>query len=70
MSTYPVALRSALKAAPCLLMCMGMSTIVWLYMHGLNRHSQDHVPKHSFKYFPNNIIDQQNLKGQYVIEIK
>ena len=51
MSTYPVALRSVLKAAPCLTMCTGACYLTWMYMHGLSRHAQDHVPRHSYKYY-------------------
>lgn len=47
---YPPALRTVLKAVPCLLMCFGMSAISWMYLHGLARHSQDHVPRMSYKY--------------------
>lgn len=50
MSAYPPALKTVLKAVPCILMCFGMSSITWIYMHGLVRHSQDHVPKHSYRY--------------------
>lgn len=50
MSAYPPALKTVLKAVPCILMCLGMSTITWVYMHGLVRHSQDHAPKHSYRY--------------------
>lgn len=50
MSAYPPALKTVLKAVPCILMCLGMSTLTWAYMHGVLRHSQDHVPKHSYRY--------------------
>lgn len=50
MSAYPPALKTVLKAVPCILMCLGMSTLTWAYMHGVMRHSQDHVPKHSYRY--------------------
>ena len=50
MSAYPPALKTVLKAVPCIMMCMGMTTITYLYMHGLMRHSQDHVPKHTYRY--------------------
>jgi hypothetical protein len=50
MSAYPPALKTVLKAVPCILMCLGMSTLTWAYMHGIMRHSQDHVPKHSYRY--------------------
>lgn len=50
MSAYPPALKTVLKAVPCILMCLGMSTLTWAYMHGVMRHSQDHVPKQSFRY--------------------
>lgn len=49
MSAYPPALRSMLKAVPCLVMCLTACTVTWSYMHGVNRHSQDHVPKHSYR---------------------
>lgn len=50
MSAYPPALKTVLKAVPCMLMCLGMSTLTWAYIHGIMRHSQDHVPKQSFRY--------------------
>ncbi len=50
MSSYPPVLKTVNKAVPCILMCLGMSTITWLYMHGVMRHSQDHVPKHTYRY--------------------
>ena len=49
MSAYPPALRSMLKAVPCLVMCLAASTLTWCYLHGLARHSQDHVPKFSYR---------------------
>lgn len=49
MSAYPPALRSMLKAVPCLVMCFAASTFTWCYLHGLARHSQDHVPRHSYR---------------------
>ena len=49
MSAYPPALRSALKAVPVLVMCLAASTFTWCYIHGLTRHSQDHVPKHAYR---------------------
>ena len=51
MSAYPPVLKTVLTAAPCILMCLGMSTLTYAYMHGLLRHAQDHVPKHSYRYF-------------------
>ena len=51
MSSYPPALKTVNKAVPCILMCLGFSTLTWMYMHGVMRHSQDHVPKHTYRYF-------------------
>ncbi len=48
MSAYPPALRSMLKAVPCLVMCLTACTVTWCYIHGLSRHAQDHVPNHSY----------------------
>lgn len=50
MSSYPPALKTVNKAVPCILMCLGFSTLTWMYMHGIMRHSQDHVPKHTYRY--------------------
>jgi hypothetical protein len=50
MSSYPPALKTVNKAVPCILMCLGMSTLTWAYIHGVMRHAQDHVPKHSYRY--------------------
>jgi hypothetical protein len=50
MSSYPPALKTVFKAVPCILMCTGMSTLTWMYMHGMARHSHDHVLKHSYRY--------------------
>jgi hypothetical protein len=50
MSSYPPALKTVLKAFPCCLMCFTASTVAYMYVHGIVRHSQDHVPKHTYKY--------------------
>lgn len=50
MSTYPPALRNVLKAVPAIVLGFGFTYITWMYLHGLTRHSQDHVPKFSYKY--------------------
>lgn len=48
--TYPPALRSVLKAVPCLVMCMASSYVFWIATYAFLRHEHDHVPKFSFKY--------------------
>ena len=49
MSAYPPALQSVLKAAPCVVMSFYASYVFYMVMHGMARHSQDHVPKFSFR---------------------
>lgn len=50
MSTYPPALRTVLKAVPAIVLGFGFTYLTWMYLNGITRHSQDHVPKFSFKY--------------------
>ena len=49
MSAYPPALASVLKAAPCVVMSFYASYVFYVVMHGMSRHSQDHVPKFAFR---------------------
>lgn len=49
MSAYPPALQTILKAAPCITMSFYASYVFYCVMHGIARHSQDHVPKFSFR---------------------
>jgi hypothetical protein len=49
MSAYPTSLATILKAAPCLVMSFYASYVFYMVMHGMARHSQDHVPKFSFR---------------------
>jgi hypothetical protein len=49
MSAYPPALQSVLKAAPCIVMAFYASYVFYVAMHGIARHSQDHVPKFSYR---------------------
>lgn len=49
MSAYPPALQSILKAAPCVVMSFYASYVFYMVMHGLARHSQDHVPKFTYR---------------------
>lgn len=49
MSAYPSALASVLKAAPCLVMCLYANYVFYAVMHGLARHTNDHVPKFTFR---------------------
>lgn len=54
-NTYPPALRSVLKAAPCLVMCLAASTVFWIYNYSLLRHAHDRVPRPSYKYLPSEL---------------
>lgn len=54
--TYPPALRSVLKAVPCLVMCMASSYVFWIATYAFVRHEHDHVPKFSFRYCLLNIV--------------
>ena len=49
MSAYPPALQSVLKAAPCVVMSFYASYVFYVVMHGISRHSQDHVPKFIYR---------------------
>ena len=49
MSAYPPALQSVLKAAPCVVMSFYASYVFYIVMHGVARHSQDHVPKFFYR---------------------
>ena len=49
MSGYPPALQSMLKAAPCIVMSFYASYVFYMFMHGVSRHSQDHVPKFIYR---------------------
>lgn len=46
---YPAGLRSVLKGAPCILMCMSASYIFWLANYAFIKHEHDHLPKFSFR---------------------
>lgn len=50
MSSYPVGLRSVLKAAPCVMMAFGTSFVFYMYQYAALHHLNDRIPKPSFKY--------------------
>ena len=47
--TYPVQVRSLLKGAPCILMCLTTTFLFWWATYIFVKHEHDHVPKFSYK---------------------
>lgn len=56
---YPPALRSMLKAVPCLVMCLSASYVWWIVTYAFIKHPHDHIPRFSYKY-PTFYIDRPN----------